>query len=93
MELKNYQKTVLSDLSSYITAVDETNDLNAGWNRYWSEKDIKIGEGGVPHYQNRIKGTPHVCMKVPTGGGKTFMACCSACAIRFDSLTDYKDTI
>lgn len=78
MELKNYQKTVMNDLSSYISAVDETNDLIKGWSRYWEKKDISVGtESGIPHYQNRIKDTPHVCMKVPTGGGKTFMACCS----------------
>lgn len=77
MELKNYQQNVLSDLESYIKAIDQTNNLTEGWEKYWEEKDIHIGLGGVPAYQNRIHGTPHVCMKVPTGGGKTFMACCA----------------
>jgi len=78
MELKNYQKAVMADLSSYIDAVDGTNDIIKGWENYWSGKDIPIGQGGVPTYKNKIKGTPHVCMKVPTGGGKTFMACSAA---------------
>ena len=36
-----------------------------------------MGLGGVPVYKSAIPGVPHVCMKVPTGGGKTFMACTS----------------
>lgn len=31
----------------------------------------------MPGYQNVIDGVPHVCYKVPTGGGKTFLACAS----------------
>ena len=34
-----------------------------------------MGLGGVPAYNNSIRAVPHVCMKVPTGGGKTFLAC------------------
>lgn len=75
MELKNYQKTVMQDLTSFIDAVDSENDILKGWNKYWNDKDINIGPGGVPGYQNKVKDVPHVCMKVPTGGGKTFMAC------------------
>ena len=75
MELKNYQKAVMADLSSYMDAIDAENDLIKGWGRYWNDKEIAVGFGGVPAYKNKIKGTPHVCMKVPTGGGKTFMAC------------------
>lgn len=75
MELKNYQKVVLNDLSSFMDAVDQENDIVKGWQSYWNGKDISVGSGGVPFYQNKIKGVPHVCMKVPTGGGKTFMAC------------------
>ena len=75
MELKNYQKTVMRDLTSYISILNDDNDLNKAWRHYWREHDIPIGIGGVPAYQNTIAGVPHVCMKVPTGGGKTFMAC------------------
>ena len=75
MELKNYQKAVMSDLSSFLDAVDRENDIIKGWRSYWSQKDVPVGPEGVPFYQNKIPGTPHVCMKVPTGGGKTFMAC------------------
>lgn len=75
MKLKNYQETVLQDLSTFIDAVDCENDIIKGWKKYWGNKDIPVGFNGVPDYQNKIENTPHVCIKVPTGGGKTFIAC------------------
>lgn len=75
MELKSYQKSVMDDLSSFMDAVSQENDIIKGWHCFWNSKDIHVGFGGIPYYQNKIQGTPHVCMKVPTGGGKTFMAC------------------
>lgn len=92
MELNSYQKTVMRDLSSYLDAVDRENDLVNGWYRYWNEQDIRVGIGGVPFYQNKIAGTPHVCMKVPTGGGKTFMACAAVRKI-FDRLPAEKPKV
>lgn len=85
MELKSYQRKVLQDLSAFMAAVDEQNDIRKGWKTYWSAKDIAVGAGGVPEYHDKIPGVPHVCMKVPTGGGKTFMACCAVKPI-FDHL-------
>ncbi len=92
MELKNYQKTVMQDLSSFIDAVDLENDIVKGWGKYWFEKDVPVGFGGVPAYQNKVKNAPHVCMKVPTGGGKTFMAC-SAVKRIFDKLPSNKPKV
>ncbi len=85
MELKNYQNAVMKDLTSYISILNEENDLIKAWKCYWNEKDISIGVDGVPKYNNSIKGVPYVCMKVPTGGGKTFMECASVRKI-FDGL-------
>lgn len=76
MELKTYQKKVMDDLSAYIDHLNNSNNLITAWNEYWAEKDVKVGVG-VPAYNNAIQGVPHICMKVPTGGGKTFMACAS----------------
>lgn len=75
MELKNYQKLVMDDLSAYLEHLNSDNDVFAAWKGYWMDKDIPVGLGGVPVYQSAIPGVPHVCTKVPTGGGKTFMAC------------------
>ena len=76
MELKNYQKRVMRSLSSYLSFLNEY-DMVEAWKRYWAEQDIAVGFGGVPQYRDEIKGVPHICFKVPTGGGKTFMACSS----------------
>lgn len=75
MILKKYQKEVMNDLSSYMNCLAKCENLTSAWREYWFRKDINVGVGGVPPYNNAIPGVPHICMKVPTGGGKTFMAC------------------
>lgn len=75
MELKTYQKQVMDDLTSYLGHLNQDSDMFAAWKGYWMDKDIAVGLGGVPAYKSVIPGVPHVCTKVPTGGGKTFMAC------------------
>jgi type III restriction enzyme len=51
---------------------------------------IPVGFGGMPPYNNELVGTPHVCFKVPTGGGKTFLACASV-KHHMDALGIYKN--
>lgn len=75
MELKDYQKQVMNNLSSYMAQLNTTHNIYAAWSAYWNAHDVAVGFSGVPKYNNTINGVPHVCMKVPTGGGKTFMAC------------------
>ncbi len=85
MELNSYQREVMGNLSAYLSALNETDDLHKAWQKYWNDQDVTVGLDGVPGYRNSIKGVPHVCMKVPTGGGKTFMACAAVRRI-FDAL-------
>lgn len=85
MRRLEYQDQVLRDLSGFMDAVNNSNNLIKAWNEYWADRDIMPGVNGAPLYQNIIKGVPHVCMKVPTGGGKTYMACQSVKVI-FDHL-------
>ena len=92
MELNNYQKQVMRDLSAYLNCVNHSADLFAAWREYWFAKDIAVGLGGVPSYNNSIERVPHVCMKVPTGGGKTFMACAAVKRI-FDALPNGKPQV
>lgn len=75
MRLKNYQKDVMKDLTRYLELLNQTHDLEMAYRLFWEEKNIRVGTGGIPAYQNVIKGVPNLCMKVPTGGGKTFLAC------------------
>ena len=91
MELNNYQREVMGNLSAYLSALNETGNLDKAWLKYWNDQDVAVGlgSGSVPGYRNSIKGVPHVCMKVPTGGGKTFMACAAVRRI-FDALPQGK---
>ena len=92
MELNNYQKQVMRDLSAYLTCVNHGTNLYSAWREYWFAKDVAVGLGGVPSYNNSIERVPHVCMKVPTGGGKTFMACASVRRI-FDAMPTGKPQV
>ena len=85
MELKQYQKTVLSDVEKYIDILSTNGNCSQAYDLLWDEKGYKIGKGGVPSYQNTFKGVPDICLKVPTGGGKTFIACAALKTI-FDSM-------
>ena len=77
MELKNYQKRVLRELDAYIALLNSTQNLNTAYNRHWNQLGIHIGFDGLPPYNDVLPGVPHVCFKVPTGGGKTLLACAS----------------
>ncbi|MCD7831749.1 MAG: DEAD/DEAH box helicase family protein [Firmicutes bacterium] len=92
MELKNYQKTVMGNLTSYMDALNDNAGLNSAWRAYWAGQDIAVGMGGVPTYNNVINGVPHVCTKVPTGGGKTFIACAAVRKI-FDAMPSDKPRV
>ena len=41
----------------------------------YGKRNIRVGINGIPKYNDEIKNVPHVCLKIPTGGGKTFVAC------------------
>ena len=89
MELKNYQKQVISDLSHYLECLNETHDLPAAYRAFWNEKKVNVGFEGLPPYQNILPGVPCLCAKVPTGGGKTLLACRAIRPI-FDALPSTK---
>ena len=77
MELKSYQQKVIENIDDYLSYVQETQDLAKAFNQYWEDK---IGpynplEGtGMEPYKNNIPKAAHICVKVPTAGGKTFIA-------------------
>jgi len=78
MELKNYQHKVIQDLEQYLEYVQEHKKTNVAFNKYREDKigpyNPLNGEGMEP-YKNNIPNAAHVCIKVPTAGGKTFIAC------------------
>ena len=75
MELKNYQKDVIRDLSRFLTLMTETGSAARAYKSLWEEKNVIVGANGLPPYHYNLAGfVPDVCFKVPTGGGKTFLA-------------------
>ena len=75
MELKSYQKDVIADLSRFLTLLTETGTAAKAYSAFWNERNVNIGLNGLPAYRHNLKnGVPDVCLKVPTGGGKTFLA-------------------
>lgn len=85
MVLKDYQKSVLVDLKRFLDLLTEKQNIASAYTTLWEEKGVEVGFNGMPYYNSTIKGVPQVCLKVPTGGGKTFLA---ANAIKpiFDSM-------
>ena len=81
MELKSYQKKVIADLTRYLELLNETRSDAAAFCLFWQEKSAPA----LGLYQNVIPGVPNLCFKVPTGGGKTFIACNAVRPI-FDAL-------
>ncbi len=78
MELKQYQKEVISDLDAYIGYVEKYNRPDTAFHKFWEDKGIPISaiDNYYLHpYDNSITDVPHVTVKVPTAGGKTFIAC------------------
>ena len=81
VELKSYQKKVIADLTRYLELLNETKSDAAAFRLFWKEKSAPT----LGRYQNVIPGVPNLCFKVPTGGGKTFIAC-NAIRPVFDAL-------
>lgn len=78
MELKNYQHKVIKDLELYLEYVQRFKKTDTAFNKFWEDRigpyNSLSGDGMQP-YKNTIPNAVHVCIKVPTAGGKTFIAC------------------
>lgn len=70
MELKDYQSRVIKDLNDFLYYLERFQDIRAAFRAYWDDRGAAKMEG----YKNNVPGVPHVCVKVPTAGGKTFLA-------------------
>ncbi|WP_018341514.1 DEAD/DEAH box helicase [Cytophaga aurantiaca] len=79
MELKPYQQQVINDLSLFLENIQETKDVRDAFYNFWSQHPKtplfpSLGNAIEP-YKNNVPRVPHICIKVPTAGGKTFIAC------------------
>lgn len=77
MELKAYQKDIIADLKRYLEIMQEQKNYLKAFALFWEEKSAP----SLGKYQDLLPGVPNLCFKVPTGGGKTLLACASLSAI------------
>lgn len=78
MELKKYQQAVLDDLDQYINELDKQPTIKTAFKTYWANKGISVDSVESEYlrpYNDEIKGVPNITIKVPTAGGKTYIAC------------------
>ncbi len=71
-ELKTYQHAALDTLSEYLRECTRTNDPDTA---FYAITKRKFGQGISYHAVKGMDGMPYICVRVPTGGGKTVMAC------------------
>ncbi len=79
MELKPYQQQVINDLSLFLEHIQETKDVNVAFYNFWTNHPrtplFPFSGTAIEPYKNNVPRVPHICIKVPTAGGKTFIAC------------------
>jgi type III restriction enzyme len=79
MEPNRYQKKVLGRLREYLGLLETCSPAEA-YRTLWEAHDVAVsplGGDAMRPYRDTITSVPHVCFKVPTGGGKTFLATCA----------------
>jgi type III restriction enzyme len=78
MELKPYQQEVITDLARFLNCVQAAKNLPDAFQEFWAahpRTPLQPFPGtAIEPYKNTVPGVPHVTIKVPTAGGKTFLA-------------------
>ncbi len=79
MELKPYQQQVINDLALFLENIQETKDVKEAYYNFWAKHPrtplFPYSGTAIEPYKNNVTRVPHICVKVPTAGGKTFIAC------------------
>ncbi|GAB3503148.1 DEAD/DEAH box helicase [Emticicia fontis] len=79
MELKPYQQEVINDLTLFLEHIQHTKDVKLAFYDFWSKHPktplFPFSGSTIEPYKNNVPRVPHICVKVPTAGGKTFIAC------------------
>ncbi len=70
--LKDYQEWALDALREYFQECSRTGDANVS---YYSVTEITLGINIPYNKVEELPGLPYVCLRIPTGGGKTIVAC------------------
>jgi type III restriction enzyme len=73
--LKDYQQRALDTLSRYFQECSRLGDAELAF--YEVTREV-FGRGIPYHPVQELPGLPYVCLRLPTGGGKTVLACHAA---------------
>lgn len=94
MELKTYQQQVIDDLAIFLDYIQEEKDIKEAFELFWLKHPrtpVRPFPGtAIEPYKNNVPKVPNVCIKVPTAGGKTFIAC-NAIKTIFDAYSTTKE--
>lgn len=75
LQLKTYQENVLDSLRRYFLACDRLKDADSAF----YETTRTLWERGIPYRPisepSELADIPYICLRLPTGGGKTLLAC------------------
>jgi len=70
--LKDYQEWALDALREYFQECSRTGDANVS---FYSVTGKTLGVNVPYNKVDELPGLPYVCLRIPTGGGKTIVAC------------------
>lgn len=89
-QLKSYQQGALDTLATFFKRCRETSDIETSFSE--SLKDNNFTD--VPYRAYKFDGTPYVCVRIPTGGGKTILGTYAISTATKEFLTqDYPITL
>lgn len=78
MELKPYLQEVIADIARFLDCVQAAKNLPDAFYDFWAthpRTPLQPFPGtAIEPYKNTVPGVPHITTKVPTAGGKTFLA-------------------
>ncbi len=81
--LKEYQQRALEDLRSYFVECQRSRDADAS---FYVVTERTLGQRVAYKPVQELPGLPYVCIRMPTGGGKTLVACHSVAVAATDLL-------
>jgi type III restriction enzyme len=72
LQLKEYQQRTLDTLQAYFRECQQRNDADLAFYQITRQT---FGQGLPYRGVKELPGLPYVCLRIPTGGGKTLVAC------------------
>lgn len=79
LALKTYQQSALTALKLFLQQA-ATMGLEAAW-AHAMQRDGALGTNNLPYRSDELGDVPTLCLRIPTGGGKTLMASHAIAAI------------